>query len=137
MPRLNVSKHRLDVQFDNIEDTIALSTMYAANHLKGISAIIAMTESGRTALMMSRISSGLPIFAMSRHEQTLNLCALYRGVTPVLFTGDCDGLTAAVAATNQLRDKGFLMSGDLVIITQGDVMALVGSTNTCRILRVE
>ena len=137
MPRLNVSKHRMDVQFDNIEDTIALSTMYAANHLKGISAIIAMTESGRTALMMSRISSGLPIFAMSRHEQTLNLCALYRGVTPVLFPGDCDGLSAAMAATNQLKDKGFLMSGDLVIITQGDVMALVGSTNTCRILRVE
>ncbi|VFS58392.1 Pyruvate kinase II [Leminorella grimontii] len=137
MPRLNVSKHRMDVQFDNVEDTIALSTMYAANHLKGISAIIAMTESGRTALMMSRISSGLPIFAMSRHEQTLNLCALYRGVTPVLFPGDCDGLTAAMAATNLLKEKGFLMSGDLVIITQGDVMALVGSTNTCRILRVE
>ena len=53
MPRLNVSKHRLDVEFDNIEDTIAMSTMYAANHLKGIKAIIAMTESGRTALMMA------------------------------------------------------------------------------------
>ncbi|GKX53748.1 pyruvate kinase [Budvicia aquatica] len=137
MPRLNVSKHRLDVEFDNIEDTIAMSTMYAANHLKGIKAIIAMTESGRTALMMSRISSGLPIFAMSRHEHTLTLCALYRGVTPVKFNGDCDGLPAATLATNQLRDNGFLMSGDLVIVTQGDVMALVGSTNTCRILRVE
>lgn len=53
MPRLNVSKHRLDIEFENIEDTIAMSTMYAANHLKGIKAIIAMTESGRTALMMS------------------------------------------------------------------------------------
>lgn len=137
MPRLNVSKHRLDIEFDNVEDTIAMSTMYAANHMKGIKAIIAMTESGRTALMMSRISSGLPIFAMSRHEQTLNLCAMYRGVTPVMFSGDCDGLTAAVAAANQLRDRGFLMSGDLVIITQGDVMALVGSTNTCRILCIE
>lgn len=61
------------MQFDNVEEAIAMSAMYAANHLKGVTAIIAMTESGRTALMTSRISSGLPIFAMSRHERTLNL----------------------------------------------------------------
>ena len=76
----------LDVQFDNVEEAIAMSAMYAANHLKGVTAIIAMTESGRTALMTSRISSGLPIFAMSRHERTLNLTSLYRGVTPVTLT---------------------------------------------------
>ncbi|MGL9759714.1 MAG: pyruvate kinase [Symbiopectobacterium sp.] len=137
IPSINVSKHRLDVQFDNIEESIAMSTMYAANHLKGITAIIAMTESGRTALMMSRISSGLPIFAMSRHEHTLNLAALYRGVTPVHFESYTDGVAAANDAVIRLRDKGLLVSGDLVIVTQGDVMSTVGSTNTCRILRVE
>lgn len=54
-PNLNVSKHRLDIQFDNVEEAIAMSAMYAANHLKGVTAIITMTESGRTALMTSRI----------------------------------------------------------------------------------
>lgn len=137
IPSINVSKHRLDVQFDNIEEAIAMSSMYAANHLKGVSAIITMTESGRTPLMMSRISSGLPIFALSRHEHTLNLTALYRGVTPVYFDGDGEGVAAATNAANLLRDKGFLMSGDLVIITQGDVMSMVGTTNTSRILLVE
>jgi len=137
IPSINVSKHRLDVQFDNIEEAIAMSSMYAANHLKGVTAIIAMTESGRTALMMSRISSGLPIFAMSHRERTLNLTALYRGVTPVYFDSTSDGVAAAQDAANLLRDKGFLVSGDLVIVTQGDVMGTVGSTNTSRILRVE
>ena len=137
IPSINVSKHRLDVQFDNIEEAIAMSSMYAANHLKGVSAIITLTESGRTPLMMSRISSGLPIFALSRHEHTLNLNALYRGVTPVYFNSDGDGVSAATEAANLLRDKGFLMSGDLVIVTQGDVMSTVGTTNTSRILRVE
>ncbi len=42
-PAINVSKHRLDVQFDNVESTIAMSAMYAANHLKGVTAIITMT----------------------------------------------------------------------------------------------
>ncbi|MGL9773213.1 MAG: pyruvate kinase [Sodalis sp. (in: enterobacteria)] len=137
IPSINVSKHRLDVQFDNIEEAIAMSAMYAANHLKGITVIISMTESGRTALMMSRISSGLPIFALSRHKHTLNLTALYRGVTPVYFDGDGEGVAAATRATNLLHDKGFLVSGDLVIITQGDVINMVGTTNTSRILRVE
>lgn len=137
IPSINVSKHRLDVQFDNVEEAIAMSTMYAANHLKGITAIIAMTESGRTALMMSRISSGLPIFAMSRHEHTLNLTAIYRGVTPVYCANHTDGVVAANEAVNCLRDKGFLVSGDLVIVTQGDVMGTIGTTNTSRIIRVE
>ncbi|MFZ4832060.1 pyruvate kinase [Rouxiella sp. Mn2063] len=137
IPSINVSKHRLDVEFDNIEEMIAMSSMYTANHLKGISAIISLTESGRTTLMMSRISSGLPIFAMSRHEHTLNLTALYRGVTPVFFDSDGDGVAAAVGAANLLRDKGFLVSGDLVVVTQGDVMSTPGTTNTSRVLRVE
>jgi pyruvate kinase len=96
-----------------------------------------MTESGRTALMTSRISSGLPIFAMSRHERTLNLTSLYRGVTPVHFDSETDGVVAANEAVNLLRDKGYLVSGDLVIVTQGDVMSTIGSTNTTRILTVE
>ncbi len=137
MPSINISKHRLDMVFDTVEEAIAMSTMYAANHMKGVNAIIAMTESGRTARMMSRISTGLPIFSMSRHEKTLNQTALYRGVTPVYCSTHTDGIAAANEAIGRLRDKGFLVSGDLVLVTQGDQMGTVGSTNTCRILTVE
>ncbi|MFG0730987.1 pyruvate kinase [Photobacterium damselae] len=137
-PSINVSNHRMARTFASPEETIAMSTMYAANHMEGVKAMIAMTESGRTALMMSRISSGLPIFAMSRNEDTLNRAALYRGVTPVFFNRDSDaGLDAAKHAMNVLKEAGHLVSGDLVIITQGDVMDIVGSTNNMRILTVE
>lgn len=137
MPNVNISKHRMDMTFDNPEEAIAMSTMYAANHLNGVKAIIAMTESGRTARMMSRISSGLPIFAMSRHEKTLNQTALYRGVTPVFCSTHTDGLAAVTEAVSRLREKGYLLQGDLVMVTQGDQMGLVGSTNTSRILEVK
>ncbi|MXP67367.1 pyruvate kinase [Pantoea sp. Aalb] len=137
IPSVNISKHRLDVQFNNIEEVIAMSAMYTANHLQGVSAIITMTESGYTALMTSRITSGLPIFAMSRHESTLNLTALYRGVIPIYFNNNDDGVGAAYHAISLLRKKEFLISGDLVIVTQGDVMAMTGTTNTSRVLRVE
>ena len=84
---------------------------------------------------MSRISSGLPIFALSRNESTLNLCALYRGVTPVAFdNNDASTSAKAQAAVQLLKDKGFLMSGDLVLLTHGDER---GSSNTCRTLVVD
>ncbi|AOR62290.1 pyruvate kinase [Pectobacterium wasabiae] len=135
-PQVTVSKHRLDVEFDNVEETIAMSAMYAANHLKGVKAIVTMTESGRTARMTSRITSGLPIFALSRHDKTLNLAALYRGVTPLFFASKAEGVAAAHDAITLLREKGYLASGDLVLLTQGDQMSLIGSSNTCRIMRV-
>ncbi|AKZ65855.1 pyruvate kinase [Candidatus Palibaumannia cicadellinicola] len=138
IPSINISKHRIDVQFNNIEEAVAMSAMYAANHLKGITAIISITESGHTALMMSRISSGLPIFALSRHEQTLNLTALYRGVTPVYFNYNGKGVATAINdAISMLRNQGLLLVGDLVIITYGDVIDMVGTTNTSRILLVK
>lgn len=134
-PSVNVSKHRLDRKFDSIEESIALSAMYAANHTEGVSAIIAMTNSGLTAQLMSRISSGLPIFALSRNESTLNLCALYRGVTPVFCEETSRSLEGAHAAIQMLRDKGYLAAGDLVVLTQG---ANSGEgSNTCRVLTVE
>ena len=138
-PSLNVSNHRMNHTFTSVEETIAMSTMYAANHMAGIKGIVSMTESGTTPLLMSRLSSGLPIFALSRHAQTLNWCSLYRGVTPFFFDGDETKPLAEVCrdALFELKNKGFLKAGDLVLFTLGDKLEITGSTNTCKILTVE
>lgn len=136
MPSVNVSRHRLDRTFDTIEEAVAMSAMFAANHMKGVAAIIAMTNSGHTAKLMSRISSGLPIFALSRNQETLNLCSLYRGVVPVHFDQESRTIEGLKAAIQLLKDKGYLVSGDLVLLTQGDLLTS-GGTNTCRTLVVE
>ncbi|WP_025822645.1 pyruvate kinase [Shewanella marina] len=136
-PSVQVSKHRLDERFTSVEETIALSTMYAANHLEGVKAIIALTESGSTPLMMSRISSKLPILALSRHQTTLAKMALYRGVQPVYF--DSTSFAADAVAQQALvavKNAGYLKTGDMVLMTKGDVMETVGGTNTCKILVV-
>ncbi|CAL4321888.1 Pyruvate kinase II [Buchnera aphidicola (Thelaxes suberi)] len=137
MPSINVSRHRLDIIFNTIEEAVAMSAMYTANHLKGIKAIITMTESGRTALLTSRITSGLPIFALSKNYKTLNLSSLYRGVTPIYFNTKLSGLQAAQEAVKTLLLKHFLSKGDLVIITQGDIMGTQGKTNSSRILQIK
>lgn len=133
---INRSQFQVDSEFESAEEAIAMSTMFAANHTKGVKGIITLTESGRTALMMSRPSSGLPIFALSRNEDTLNCSALYRGVFPIFFDYKGDtGFNTAQAAVNTLKEKGLLDEGDLVLITLGDVMDVVGSTNCMRILK--
>ncbi|MCL1124254.1 pyruvate kinase [Shewanella surugensis] len=136
-PSVQVSKHRIDQQFSTVEETIALSTMYAANHLDSVKAIVALTESGATPQLMSRISSSLPIFSLSRHHSTLAKMALFRGVQPVYFDStqySAESLPQAALAA--LSAAGYLKSGDMVLMTKGDAMETIGGTNTCKILIV-
>lgn len=136
-PSVKVSKHRLDARFTSVEETIALSTMYAANHLEGVKAIIALTESGATPKLMSRISSSLPILGLSRHSTTLAKMALYRGVLPIYFDSTIyPADLLAQKALESLTTAGYLQSGDLVLMTKGDAMETIGGTNTCKVLIV-
>lgn len=131
------SNHRIDIKFERIDETIAMAAMYSANHLKGVKAIVALTESGSTALWLSRIRSGIPIFALSRSTSTLRKVSLYRGVEAlefdptVLARHDVNRL-----AVEELVNHGHVQNGDLVIITKGDSMGTLGGTNAMKIVRV-
>ncbi|MGY3569172.1 pyruvate kinase [Vibrio sp. SCSIO 43135] len=133
----SASSYRIDRTFATAEETVSMATIYSANHMEGIKGMVALTESGRTALMMSRLSSGLPLFALSRNESTLNRCSLYRGVTPLYFDTDVgSGFDVAVEALKSLKERKLVEFGDILIITQGDIMDVAGSTNCMRILPV-
>lgn len=131
------SKHRMNEQFVRIDETIALSAMYAANHLQGVKAVICMTESGATPKLMSRIRSHLPIFAFARHPATQTRMALYRGVNTVPFDAETipsDQVNHQAVA--ELLRLGVVNEGDHVLITKGDYINAQGGTNTLRIVRV-
>ncbi|WP_455381010.1 pyruvate kinase, partial [Acidihalobacter prosperus] len=131
-----VSQHRMDVEFLYVDEAIAMATMYTANHLK-VRAIAAMTESGSTCLWMSRISTGIPVYALTRHELTSRKVSLYRGVYPMAFeTIHSSHAEANRQAIKLLLDQGMVSEGDLVIITKGDLMGVHGGTNAMKIVRV-
>lgn len=134
---VKISKHRVSEEFASISETTALSAVYAANHLKTIKAIVALTESGNTAKLMSRITSALPIYGLARHSHSLNLMALFRGVKPVYFdsTGSQPG-HLKLDVIECLKAKGLVQSGDQFIMTYGDAMETVGATNGCKIVTV-
>ncbi len=131
------SRHRIDQEFKRTDEAVAMSVMYAANHLRGVKAIICVSESGSTALWMSRISSGLPIFVLTRHEDTANRVTLYRGVEPIHFdvTKLADNQINR-AAVDELKKLNLVRDGDLVIISKGDHMGVHGGTNSLKIVSV-
>lgn len=130
------SDHRVEIKFEKIDETIAMSTMYTANHLP-VKAIAALTESGSTALWMSRISSGVPIYALTPHEETRRKVTLYRGVYPVSFILiSNDPAVVMQEAVDELRRRGAVRDGDIVVLTIGEPLAKPGGTNTMKIVTV-
>jgi len=132
---IRVSRHRMDSHFERMDEAIAMAAMYMANHLD-VKAIAALTESGTTPLWMSRISSGIPIFALTPHVSTRRKVTLYRGVYPVSFTVDHTNHAALnKEAIDELQRRGVVRDGDMVIITKGD-LEVQGSTNALKLVRV-
>ncbi|MEM7612529.1 MAG: pyruvate kinase, partial [Pseudomonadota bacterium] len=128
--------HRMDDQFTEVDETIAMATMYAANHLD-VKAIIALTESGTTALWMSRIRSDIPIFAFTRHDRTSRRVTLYRGVYPVAFDiTNTNSVRVYNDVCSRLHKLGFVEPGDRVIFTKGDLSGVAGATNAMKIIEV-
>lgn len=132
-----ISDHRLNQRIERVDEAIAMSTMYAANHI-GARAIAALTETGSTCLWMSRISSGIPVYAFTRHTATARKVKLYRGVYPMSFDiTTADPLEANREIINILKQQEAVEDGDIVIITKGDLQGHRGGTNNMKILRVD
>jgi pyruvate kinase len=127
---------RAEEEFTSTEEAISMAVMYAANHMR-VRAIVALTESGSTPLLMSRIRSDMPIYAFTRHEATRRRVTLYRNVYAVPFdiTGT-DIATLYPAIFDRLLELGLVDVNDLVILTKGELSGVSGGTNSLQILRV-
>jgi pyruvate kinase len=120
-----------------VDETIAMAAVYAANHLERVAGMVCLTESGTTALRMSRLSSGLPIYALSRHPEIVRRMCLYRGVRPMLFDYTaCAAGEVAQEAVNELLRRGLVGSGERLILTRGDLLGVGGSTTTLKIVEL-
>jgi pyruvate kinase len=125
----------LNRQFTRIDQSIAMATLFTAFHLK-VKAIAALTDSGSTALWMSRHNCGCPIFALTPKPGSQRKMALYRGVYPLYLAQSFDRDEVLLAAEDLLLAKGEVQRGDLIVLTIGEPMGKSGGTNTMKIVRV-
>lgn len=117
-----------------VDQAIARATLLAATQLN-VRAIVALTDSGATALWMSRTSVPIPIYALTPRIETQRRMALFRNVRPILLTDASTERSAALAqAEAHLRARSIVGEGDLYAITSGDTMGQ--GTNVLQICRV-
>ncbi len=128
---------RLDHSFLRVDEAIAMSAAFTSLHLN-IKAIAAMTQSGNTCLWISRMSTSVPIYALTPEVETRRKVTLYRGVYPINFksTKDSDREELLQAAEEELRRRGAVRDGDLIILTIGEPIGKSGGTNTLKIVKV-
>jgi pyruvate kinase len=126
----------LDRVFTRIDQSIAMAAIWTAHHLE-VKAIASLTQSGSTALWMSRLNCGVPIYALTPDAETSSRIVLYRAVYPLLMDqehGDRDQLLAE--AERLLIERGVVVKGDLIVLTIGEPIGSAGGTNTLKIVRV-
>jgi pyruvate kinase len=120
--------------FTRIDHSIAMGALFTAHHL-GAKAIVALTDSGSTALWMSRHIVRIPIYAMTPNLTTQRRMTLYRNVRPLLMDNNADRDNALIDAESHLKKRGIVQTGDVYAITVGEPMGQPGGTNTLKICR--
>jgi pyruvate kinase len=122
--------------FKRIDQSIAMGALFTAYHL-GAKAIVAMTDSGSTALWMSRHLVDVPIYALTPKVSTQRKMTLYRNVRPLLMDTSADRDTALLDAESHLKKRAIVQRGDVYAITCGEPMGAPGGTNMLKICQVE
>ncbi len=122
-------------QFARVDQAIAMASLFTAFHLNA-KAIAALSQSGSTALWMSRHDSGVPIFALTPEIAAARRASLYRGVRPVVVPFNADRESALQAAEDALKARGAVGDGDLIVLSCGEPMGKSGGTNALKVVRV-
>jgi len=125
----------LDRTFTRIDQSVAMAALFTAYHLK-VKAIVALTQSGSTALWMSRHNAGCPIYALTPEVASQRKMALHRNVRPVYFEHGADRDAVLQAAEDLLVATGQIQHGDLIVLTSGEPMGKSGGTNAMKLVRV-
>jgi pyruvate kinase len=118
-----------------VEEAIARAGSFTANSLD-IKAVASLTQSGKTVLLMSRLHTAVPIYAMSSVIETRRRVTLFRGVYPVKFKGARNPEKALNMAEDELLKRGAVQVGDYIILTIGEPFGKAGGTNTMKIVKV-
>ncbi len=133
---VKLDREFLDRVFTRVDQSIAMAALFTAHHLK-VKCIASLTQSGSTVLWMSRLNSGVPIYALTPEIATLTKCALMRDVRPFTLAYEGHDREKLLREAEQvLLDQKVVEMGDLVVLTMGEPIGQSGGTNTMKILKV-
>ena len=133
---VTLDREFLNRVFTRVDQSIAMAALFTAHHLK-VKAIAALTQSGSTALWISRLNSGVPIYALTPEIATRYRLSLYRDVFPLMISYHGHELGKMLEEAEQkLVEAGVVADGDLIVVTFGEPIGTSGGTNTMKIVKV-
>ncbi|HMW18433.1 MAG TPA: pyruvate kinase [Accumulibacter sp.] len=133
---ITLDREFLNRIFTRIDQTISLAAIWTAHHLK-VKAIAALSESGATALWMSRLNCGVPVYALTPRPEAVTKMSLFRAVFPLFMSQRPTTRDELLYdAEKLLMNTGIVQKGDFIVLTSGDPMGTSGGTNTLKIVRV-
>ena len=116
----------------NMTEAISQAVAYTSINL-GVKAVLAPTESGNTAKMISKYRPGVPIIAVTGSVNSAQMLTLVWGVQPVV----CERVTTTdeilELAVDESLKHGFVNHGDAVVITAGVPVGEAGTTNLMKV----
>lgn len=133
---LSLDREFLNRVFTRVDQSIAMAALFTAFHLK-VKCIAALTQSGSTALWMSRVNCGVPIYALTPEVGTRYRLSLFRDVYPLMISyHGSDREQLLLEAEERLKSHGAVSDGDIIVLTIGEPIGQSGGTNTMKIVRV-
>ena len=122
----------VDAESATTTESIGKAVVKIAKDLHA-AAIIASTERGGTAQMISKFRPACPIVAVSPHEAIVRRLQLNWGVQAVTGKEASDTDAVVDNAIFAALDNDLIKAGDLVVLTAGVPVAKAGSTNMIRV----
>lgn len=132
-----VSRYHLEI---HEEDSSAAITQAAADLLLNsnikIDKLICLTETGRTAKLLSRLRPEVPIVAVTSNENTLSKMTLLYGVTPMKIDLPAKKLEEKESLIAKFTEKGIIKPGEKILLIYGTIWKQPGLTNSLALLDI-
>jgi pyruvate kinase len=104
---------------------------------KPVSQYVVLTETGRTARLLSRLRPQLPVLALSSDKKTLDRLCLSWAVQSVEHAFHKDALMEVKGVIEALKEKGLVASGETVVMVYGETWGTPGLTSVVRVQEVD
>ena len=127
-----ILKRQADLEHLSISESTCAAASFAARATDA-TAIVAFSESGTTARLISKQRPNAPILAFTHAEPIKRRMALYWGVRSfiMLRIGETDPHIRE--AEQRLKAEGLVNKGDKVVIVSGTMAAQIGGTNLLKL----
>ncbi|MFD1486269.1 pyruvate kinase [Lacticaseibacillus baoqingensis] len=116
---------------ENVTEAVGQSVAHTARNL-GVKTIVAATQSGFTARMISKYRPKADILAITFDDETRRGLTVNWGVYPIVTEKPESTDAMFELATKKAQELGFAEEGDLILITAGVPVGETGTTNVMK-----